>query len=231
LRGSLHEFNIGDILQLYQISGRTGSVRVWQSDSPVYTIYIDRGRISGAGADNWNLINEIRRIEWLSQEVKQQLDLIEREGGGAGLSLIVRALLSPQAWEYFSERQLEQLVFPVLNWQEGEFEAQVDVIPRVAPLRVNQSPQQLVLSAARWEEEVRGAETEGFSLEIIWERTGNSPDAVPNGSEIPPQVITLLDLPRSIDDLSAAAGISVLRVIDQIRQLKQSGLVRQRDSS
>jgi hypothetical protein len=226
--GTLDEFSLGDILQLYQISGRTGMVRVRQNGSPAHVVYVDRGRVSGAGADDWNLIDEIRRIEWLTNDVKSQLDFMENDGGVTGLSLIARALLSSHAWDYFTELQLEQLVYPAITWTYGAFEAEVDDIPRVAPLRINQSPQELVLNAARWEEEVRTAEANGFPLDSTWVRIGDPDANLPGNPDEPCQVISLMGRPRSITEIAAAAGLSSLRVIDQIRLLAQSEQVRRR---
>jgi hypothetical protein len=226
LRGTLEEFSLGDILQLYQISGRTGSVRAWRDDSLTHIIYVDRGRVSGAGADQWDLINEIQRIEWLTDDVKTQLGSIGRDGGGTGLSLIARALLTPNAWDCFCERQLERLVYPALTWTKGNFEATVSEIPKVAPLRINQSPQQLVLSAARWEEELRSAEQAGFTRGSVWVRMRDVPDSTVETADEHHQLLPLLDRPRSIEYLAAAAGLSSLRVIDQIRQLCDAGLVQ-----
>jgi hypothetical protein len=229
MRGSLEEFSLGDILQLYQISGRTGMIRAWRNDSFTHVIYVDRGRISGAGADQWNLIEEIRRIEWLTEDVKNQLSFIEGDGGGTGLSLIARALLSTHAWENFTERQLEQLVYPALIWGRGEFEAIVSQVPKVAPLRVNQSPQQLVLSAARWEEELRSAERAGYSSDTRWTRTELADRYAVDVTDEPQQLLAMLSRPRTIDDLASSGGMSTLRVIDQVRQLCDAGLVQSAD--
>lgn len=229
MRGSLEEFSLGDILQLYQVSGRTGTVRAWRGESLTHIIYVDRGRVSGAGADQWNLIEEIRRIEWLTADVKSQLDFIVADGSTTGLSLIARALLSPHAWDCFCEHQLERLVYPALLWSSGEFDAVVSDVPRVAPLRVNQSPQQLVLGAARWEEEMRSAEQSGFSALSCWERTDFAGRFTVDTADEDHQLLPLIDHPRSIDELAAAAGLSTLRVIDQIRRLCDAGLVQSRD--
>jgi hypothetical protein len=225
LRGTFEEFSLGDILQLYQISGRTGTVRAWRGDSLTHIIYVDRGRVSGAGADQWNLVEELNRIEWLTENVKNQLHYIDSDGGATGLSLIARALLSPNAWDCFCERQLERLVYPALIWNSGEFEAVVSEVPRVAPLRVNQSPQQLVLSAARWEEELRSAEQAGFSPWSRWTRTSLADRYSVESSSENHDLLPLLPHPRTIEELAAVAGLSSLRVIDQIRQLSDAGLV------
>jgi hypothetical protein len=229
VHGRLEEFSLGDILQLYQISGRTGIVRVWRGDSLTHVIHVDRGRVSGAGADQWNLVEEIRRIEWLTDDVKSQLSFIDRdgEGGGTGLSLIARALLSTYAWECFCERQLERLVYPALLWSNGEFDATVSEVPRVAPLRINQSPQQLVLSAARWEEELRSAEVAGYTRNSRWVRSEFARDFTIDTADELHQLIPLMENPRTIEDLAVAAGLSTLRVIDQVRQLKDTGCVQQ----
>jgi hypothetical protein len=226
LRGTLEEFSLGDILQLYQISGRTGTVRAWRADSLTHLVYVDRGRVSGAGADQWNLIEELRRIEWLTDDVRSQLSFMDDEGGATGLSLIARALLSSHAWDCFCERQLEHLVYPALIWGSGEFEAVVSEVPKVAPLRVNQSPQQLVLSAARWEEELRSAEQAGYSSDSRWMMTERAARFNPVSSDDNHNLLPLMNRARSVDDLAAAAGLSTLRVIDQIRQLSDSDLVQ-----
>jgi hypothetical protein len=226
LRGTLQEFSLGDILQLYQISGRTGIVRTWRNDSLTHLIFVDRGRISGAGADQWDLIDEIRQIEWLSADTRAQLESMREDGGTTGLSLIAKALLPPNAWENFSERQLERLVFPALLWDEGEFEAIVNQVPRVAPFRVNQSPQQLVLSAARWDEELASAERSGYTVDSRWVRTDQPQSTFAQDAEDHLHVLPLMTHPRTIEELAAAAGLSTLRVIDQIRQFSDAGLVQ-----
>ncbi len=229
MRGTLDEFSLGDILQLYQISGRTGMVRTWRGDSLTHIIYVDRGRISGAGADQWNLIEELQRIEWLSDEVRAQLQYMDEDGGTTGLSMIARALLSQHAWDCFTERQLECLVYPALIWGSGDFEAIVSEVPRVAPLRVNQSPQQLVLSAARWEEEMRSAELAGYASHSRWVRSSLAERFSVDPLDENHQLLPLMASPRSIEALAAAAGLSTLRVIDQIRQLVDAGLVQPAD--
>lgn len=229
MRGRLDEFSLGDILQLYQISGRTGMVRTWRENSLTYIIYVDRGRISGAGADHWSLVEELQRIEWLPGHVREQLQHMDDEGGGTGLSMIARALLSQHAWDYFTERQLERLVYPALLWASGEFEAIVSEVPRVAPLRVNQSPQQLVLSAARWEEEMRSADRAGYSGDSRWVRTNRAEQLSVDTLDEHYQLLPLMAHPRSIEGLAAAAGMNSLRVIDQIRQLVDAGLVKSAD--
>ena len=229
MRGKLEEFSLGDILQLYQISGRTGMVRTWREDSLTYIIYVDRGRISGAGADQWSLVVELQRIEWLSDHVREQLRHMDDDGGGTGLSMIARALLSQHAWDYFTERQLERLVYPALLWGSGEFEAIVSEVPRVAPLRINQSPQQLVLSAARWEEEIRSAEQAGYSGDSRWVRTHRAEQFDVDSLDEHYQLLPLMNDPRSIEELTAAAGLNSLRVIDQIKQLVNAGLVQSVD--
>ena len=229
MRGKLEEFSLGDILQLYQISGRTGMVRTWREDSLTYIIYVDRGRISGAGADQWSLVEELQRIEWLPDHVREQLRNMDKDGGGTGLSMIARALLSQHAWDCFTERQLEQLVYPALLWESGQFEAIVSEVPRVAPLRVNQSPQQLVLSAARWEEEMHSAERAGYSGDSRWVRTSRADQLSIDSLDEHHQLLPLMAEPRSIEELSAGAGLNSLRVIDQIKQLVDAGLVQSVD--
>lgn len=220
MRGRLAEFTVADLLQLFQISGRIGTLRVI-GDAGDFTLYLDRGHVSGVGAAHWHLITELRRLEWLAPEVRQQLDVMESSEGFVGLNLIARALLSPASWEQFIERQIEELVYPLFSWQDGEFAAEVDVIPQVAPLRVRQPPQQLILNAARWEEELRQASRDGFGRDTVW-RHSFEPVSPSRAQD---RLLALLDRPRTIADLSTAAGVSILQTIERFRQFSARGLI------
>ncbi|MDI3341330.1 MAG: DUF4388 domain-containing protein [Sphaerobacter sp.] len=218
MRGRLDEFGVVDLLQLFQLSGKTGTLEV-RDGRHAATLYFDRGRLSGVGADHWSLVAELRRIEWLAPEVRQQVDLLEQDGSHVGLSLLARALLTPAVWDQFVERQVEALIYPLLELTQGEFVAAVEGIPRVAPLRLDLAPQQLILSAARWQEEVRRAAYEGMGPASVWRRTAAADGRT---DEL---LLTLLRHPRSIADLAAAAGASVLQTVRQVARLSREALV------
>lgn len=236
MRGKLSEFSVADLLQLYQIAGKSGRLTVWNESAGVgmdaenrvrsHTFYFDRGLVSGAGADQWQLMAELQRIELLPEDARRQLALLKSDDSQAGLGLIARAVLTPAVWDQFVDLQIEQLIYTPLAWRQGDFEAEVDTHPRIAPLRVKQAPQQLILNAARWEEELRRAETEGIARNGCWQRTGASADVT--GEERDP-LLTLLDHPRCLADLARAAGIGRLPLIDRLRALNARGLVEQRD--
>ena len=220
MRGNLREFSVADLMQLYQIAVKSGTITV-HGETGSNLIYFDRGHISGVGAEDWSLVSELRRIEWLNSDVRRQADLMDTKDTYVGLSLIARALLNPLAWERFVERQIEELVYPMLLWREGSFIAEVDVIPKVAPLRFNQSPQQLILNGARWEEEVYRAARDGFDRDTVWRRTSD----VMVDAEEDALFLDLLDRPRSIADLASAAGVGVLMATACVQRLEGNGLV------
>lgn len=220
MHGRLTEFTVADLLQLYQIAGKIGTLRVI-GETGDYTLYLDRGLVTGVGAAGWHLIDELRRLEWLTPGVREQIDLLEGDGGFVGLSLIARALLTPPNWEQFVERQIEELVYPLFTWTDGEFIAEVDLIPSAAPLRVQQPPQQLILNAARWDDGLRQAIRDGFGPETVWQRSGE-PLLL---DQMHDRLIALLHRPRTLADLAAAAGLSIIHVIERIRALSASGTV------
>lgn len=232
MRGKLSEFSVADLLQLYQIAGKSGRLTVWNEAVGVdgehrgrtHTFYFDRGLVNGAGADQWHLMTELQRIELLPEDVREQLAALEDDESQAGLGLIARALLTPPAWDQFVDLQIEQLIYTPLAWRQGDFEAEVDAHPRIAPLRIKQAPQQLILNAARWEEEIRRAETDGIDRDGWWQRTDASAD-VTNGEQDP--LLTLLAQPRTLADLASAAGIGRLPLIDRLRSLNARRLVEQ----
>ncbi|HUZ02270.1 MAG TPA: DUF4388 domain-containing protein [Thermomicrobiaceae bacterium] len=220
MRGNLREFSVADLMQLYQIAVKSGTITV-HGESGSHLIYFDRGHVSGVGAEDWSLVGELRSIEWLSPDVRRQVDLMDANDSYVGLSLIARALLTPLAWDRFVERQIEELIYPMLLWREGAFIAEVDVIPKVAPLRFNQSPQQLILNGARWEEEVYRAGRDGFGRNTVWRRSSE----VMVDTEEDALFLDLLDRPRSIADLAAAAGVGVLMATACVQRLEGNGLV------
>lgn len=221
VRGDLAEFSVSDLLQLYQIAAKTGSLAI-ASDRGRTTLYFDRGQVIGVGADGWSLLTELSRIVLLPPEVRQQIEVLPRDGEVAGLNPIARALVMPQVWEQFVDLQLERLIFPLVGLTEGEFIAEVRATPALGALRVDQAPQQLILRAARWDEELRRAEEQGFGRGSRWQRVDTRTSDESTGA-----ILSLMEQPRTVDQLSVAAGKSILRIIDCLRYFARLGRVEQ----
>lgn len=219
MQGSLREFTVSDLLQLFQIAVKSGRLEVRGPGQPI-TIFFEEGTVSGIGAAQWSLVAELRRIEWLTPDILHQLELLAEADDDAGLSLMVRAMLTPAVWGHFVERQLEVLIYPLLDLREGTFEIHVDEEPSLVPLRIDQAPQQIILNAARWHEELARAAQDGLTPESVWRRAfvvGHGPSGH--------LLLSLLRRPRSVSDLAAAAGMSTLQIFDRLRRLRDAGLV------
>jgi hypothetical protein len=112
-----------------------------------------------------------------------------------------------------------------MSWKQGDFLAEVYPVPQVAPLRINHTPQQLVLNSARWLEETRSSGAEGFHRDSSWQRTAMDLPRPARSSDGGVSILDLLDRQRSLFELSEAAGLTSMRVIDQLRGLRREQLV------
>jgi hypothetical protein len=112
-----------------------------------------------------------------------------------------------------------------MSWKQGDFLAEFYSVPQVAPLRVNHTPQQLVLTSGRWLEETRSASRDGYQMDSRWQRTATDLPSQASSSQDGVSILDLLDRQRTVFGLSEAAGMTSLRVVEQLRRLEREQLV------
>lgn len=224
MRGSLEEFSLSELLQLFALSEKTGTVVVSHADTES-RLFLEAGRIAGWGLDDFDVHGAMLACRFLPPATEAAIRSIQPEHGTPGLAFVVRNLVEPQRWSSFVQRLLEQDVYRILELDEGTFDITVDRIPPV-PLGLDMSVQQLILDGSRWEADSAELAQEGYGVDSAWRR--ESQEALRGASEISSRdwlVLSALAECRTIGQTGADICLPDLDTAEIVRSLHQRKLI------
>jgi len=225
VRGYLDEFSLGELLQLFALSEKTGTIVISYDDS-VSRLFLEAGRIVGWGLDDFDVHGSILACRYLPPSTEAAVRSISPDYGTPGLAFVVRNLVEPQRWASFVQRLLEQDIYRILDLDTGQFEITVDRIPPV-PLSLDLSVQQLILDGSRWEADSAELAQEGYSTSSAWKRV--SQDSLSAAGEISSGdwlVLSALAEVRSIGNVGESICLPDLDTAEAIKSLHRRGLVQ-----
>lgn len=222
MQGTLSEFTLAELLQLFALAERTGTVEV-RTTSRSSRVLLESGRVAGIGFEDFNVHQEIMACEQLPARSGASLDSIVPSPSTPGLSFIVRNVVEPERWELFTKRCLEQQVYPLLNQESGSFEISVERVS-FCPLSVNVPVQQLVLDGSRWEAEMAEHRHDGYGLSSTWARQSDGPTGG-SLSSVEWLVWAILEEPKSISTIGSRVCVPDLEATSAVRRLADRGLL------
>jgi len=225
VQGSLSEFSLGELLQLFALSEKTGTVSVMH-DGAESRLFLEAGRIAGWGLDDFDAHGAILACRFLPPATESAIRSISPEPGTPGLAFGVRNLVEPQRWSSFVQRLLEQDVYRILDLDTGDFEIVVDRIPPV-PLSLDLSVQQLILDGSRWEADSRELAQEGYGPDSTWIRAPR--EELDGEAKISPRdwlLLSALAESRSIGVVGAEICLPDLETAEAVKSLHQRGLLK-----
>lgn len=225
MRGTLEEFSLSELLQLFALSEKTGTVLIAHGDTES-RLFMEAGRIVGWGLDDFDVHSSILACRFLPPATEAAIRSIQPEPGTPGLAFVVRNLVEPQRWSSFVQRLLEQDIYRILDLEEGTFEITVGRIPPV-PLSLDLSAQQLILDGSRWEADSAELAQEGYSVDSAWRR--ESQEALRDASEITARdwlVLSALAECRTIGQVGADICMPDLDTAEVVKSLHQRKLVQ-----
>lgn len=223
MQGELSEFTMAELLQLFALAERTGTLQV-ETPRSSSRVLLESGRIVGIGMPDFNVHDAIVSLELLPARSGASLQSVTPTPMTPGLSFIVKNLVEPERWDLFVRRCLEQQVYPFLTREQGTFEAVIERTP-FCPLVVSMSVQQLVLDGSRWAAEIAEHRQDGFNLESRFERS----ELVPSGSAVTALewlVWSILDGPQKVARIAERVGIPDLDTLTTVRKLQAGGWVQ-----
>lgn len=224
MKGRLSEFTPAELLQLFALSEKTGTVTV-DAEEHRSQLFLAAGRVSGWGYPSFDLLSAVLRCELLPESTYAALSAIRPAYGDPGLHFIVRNLLEPHRWDWFVRRLLEQDIYPVLAAERGAFEVNVEHVD-TPPVALNLSVQELILDGSRWEADMSELSTEGYPLPGAWRRSaGRVEQAAIELSSATWLIWAALSRPDSIAALAERVGMPDLEAVNAIKLLRQAGLI------
>jgi hypothetical protein len=141
------------------------------------------------------------------------------------LDFIIRNLLEPHRWDWFTRRLLEQDIYPVLTLEHGAFEVSA-ALSDPPPVGLSLSVQELILDGSRWEADMQELADDGFSIAGTWRRAARDPNLP--GVELNSAtwlIWAALGRPERIGAIADRVAMPDLDAVRAIKALHQSGLV------
>lgn len=221
MRGSLSEFTLAELLQLFSLAEKSGAIEVEYQDTPS-RLTLETGRVVGWSGSNFDLQEALCDCRLLPDESKDQIRSLDRtrEDEGVALGRLAPAFVDPVRWRPFVQRLIEQRVYPLLSEEQGSFAIEVGR-PEIPPdVHIDLSVQQLILDGSRWEADLNELSHEGYSVESEWRRYGTIP-ANPNVELSPLDWLIWAELaePSTVDSLAERLCYPNLETVDAVKSL------------
>jgi tetratricopeptide (TPR) repeat protein len=152
IRGSLREASLPDVLQLLAMGKKSGCLSVTHRHA-FGSVYFDRGRISFA-----SIVNRRDRLgdmlvaagiitrDDLDTAIAIQTAQPQRR---LGEILVANDLLAREELHAHIKRQIEEAVYYLFTWTQGQFSFEPDVVPDEQDFLVSINPESLLLEGAR----------------------------------------------------------------------------------
>ncbi|CAN5147623.1 hypothetical protein BH23CHL1_BH23CHL1_07430 [soil metagenome] len=222
MQGTLSEFTLAELLQLFALAERTGAIIVYRAGWST-AVFLESGKVVGIGNESFNVYGEIMACELLPARSGVGLDAVKPAPSSPGLSFIVKNVIEPERWDLFVQRCLEQEIYPLLTLEHGSFDVRVERIPP-CPLTVSIPVQQLVLDGSRWEAEMTEYRLDGYDTTTLWSRAPR-PDPIISMSSIDWLIWAILEEQLIIGDVARRLCIPDLDATAAVRRLQAYGLL------
>lgn len=135
LRGNLKDFSLADLFRLVSLSRKTGALLIRRSDGAEGAVWFRDGDVFLAKSDRYNepLGQRLVRANGITPGgLKRALEVrrIEPEGGRRlGQILVDEGCITDAVLETFVRRQIEETIFDLMIWDDGEFEFAAEAQP------------------------------------------------------------------------------------------------------
>jgi hypothetical protein len=225
MRGSLSEFTLNHLLQLFGVAERAGALTVHAAGRRV-ELLVEVNRVIGIGLEDFDPRESLLQCELLPSSSRATLLAVTPRPDTPGLSMLARKAVVPERWDAFVLRRLEQHVYPLLNSEQGDFEVMIGRCPPPS-LRMSMSIQQIILDATRWEAETEALHDEGYRSDSRWERAAALATASNNGQFTGTQwlIWAIATEPTSIGDASRRLCLPVLATTSAVKRLHGLGIL------
>lgn len=125
LVGNIRDFGLSDFLYLVDRGYKTGCLHLSHGGETA-SLFFEKGKLIAAtrgGSPSRVLDVLLRRGRLTSQEAQEAHELFMREGGNGSMSrfLVDLSLVTPQELQAILVQQIEEAVYGLFTWREGEF--------------------------------------------------------------------------------------------------------------
>jgi len=232
LRGNLKDFSLPDVFQLVQLSRKTGVLRIKSTDAEG-SIWFREGEVFFAQS-NWHRDPLGQRLVTTGRitpsALVKVLDIQKREpsnGRRLGQILVDEGYLTDKVLETFVQEQIQDTIFDLMRWDEGEFDFQLlpDVVDEDIGLSV--SIENVVMEGSRRLEEWNRIKKKVPSTEMVFKMATAPGEGTFEISLKPSEwaLLLLVDGTRSVAELATEMNKTDFEVARVIYGLFSAGLL------
>jgi DNA-binding transcriptional ArsR family regulator len=233
LEGNLMDFGLEAIFQLINSEKKTGTLHIIRkADSAEGFVYFRAGRIFGA-VSNYNrqpLGERLVNAGHISEgQLRHALEVQRGDGKQRrklGQILISEGLITQQILRTFVKEQIQNTVFDLMPWVDGDFRFLEDKLPASEDMGLMLSARKILSQGSarldEWER-IRGRVS---SAQAVFETTAEARQHAESGefSPLHTKILDLLDGRSSVADLAESLGISEFDVSSHLFDLAEAGL-------
>jgi hypothetical protein len=235
LQGKIGRFTLPDIFQLIADSRKTGTLGI-QRDGDIVMIYFKKGKIVyGYGPRQaWHLGELLKEKSIITQD--QLNDAVKTQAETAnskrlGQILIEKNYISRSDLEIILRRQIEELIYSLLSWDNGSFKFYENQYPTEEEITVNISVENAILEGIRRLDEQN-------RMNEIFPDTNLSLSLTPSPSERQSEIslkseewslIAQIDGCRTIEEIACSQKTPKFEVLNRLAGLKLAGLITTTD--
>ncbi len=232
LRGNLKDFSLPDVFQLVQLSGKTGVLRI-QGTEAEGSIWFRDGDVFFAQS-NWRReqlgerLVSAQRITPAALARALDLRAAEPDGGRRlGEILVNEGYITQQVLEAFVQEQIQDTIFDLMRWDEGEFD--FEVLPSIVheDIGLSVSVENIVMEGARRLEEWQRIKKKVPSTDMVFKMATAPGEGTFEISLKPVEwaLLLLIDGTRSVRELAVETHSTDFEVARVIYGLFSAGLL------
>ncbi len=231
LKGSLKDFSIPDLFQLLNFGKKNGTLNLTRGQARGY-ICFRNGEVFFA-TTNWkrqSLGLKLLNAGIVSKaQVDEALELQKTTARGQRLGqlLIRMGYITKEQLEVFVEEQIQDAVFEMLRWTDGDFDFQPGVVFPEEDIGLSISTEELIMEGSRRLDEWNRIEKKIPNLNVIFKMTSMQGREAAQISLTPEEwmVLTHIDGEKTVRQIVELTGMSTLHTCKILYGLIGSGLL------
>ncbi len=231
LKGSLKDFSIPDLFQLLNFGKKNGTLNLTRGKARGY-ICFRNGEVFFA-TTNWkrqSLGLKLLNAGILSKaQLEEVLELQKTSARGQRLGQLLIRLeyITKEQLEVFVEEQIQDAVFEMLRWTDGDFDFQPGVVFPEEDIGLSISTEELIMEGSRRLDEWNRIEKKIPNLNVIFKMTSMQGREAAQISLTPEEwmVLTHIDGEKTVRQIVELTGMSTLHTCKILYGLIGSGLL------
>ena len=231
LKGSLKDFSLPDLFQLLNISKKNGTLNLVRGNARGYVCFRN-GEVFFA-TTNWKRkplgVKLLQAGIVTKAQVDEALELQRTTARGQRLGqLLIRlGYLTKDKLEQFVQEQIQDAVFELLRWTDGDFDFQPGVVFPEEDIGLSISTEELIMEGSRRLDEWNRIEKKVPDLNAVFKMKSMRDRSSAQISLTPEEwmVLTYMDGERTVKDIIDLAGMGTLQTCKIIYGLITAGLL------